>query len=328
MRARSDSQVVRVGAITLLAAVLAMTAALNLQKFPGFRGTSYTAELSDASGLREGNMVQIAGIDVGRVADLEIAGDHVVVHFTVDPGHRFGEDTTASVEVLNLLGEKFLNLRPAGAGEMEEDATIPLERTDASYDIVEVFGELSDTTENIDLPQLQQALDEVAGTMNRSSEEAAAAFTGLSRLSRTVASRDKELESLLARADSVATLLDERKGDLVALMREGDLVLRELRKRREAIHVLLESTATLSRELGGLVDDNQEQIGPMLEELRAVTQTLVERKKQLRAVFRNFGPYVRIMSNVIGNGPWFDAYASNLFSLGSGEFTPGRGGDG
>ena len=47
------------------------------------------------------------------------------------------------------------------------------------------------------------------------------------------------------------------------------------------------------------------------------------RLKQLRAAVHNLGPYTRILSNIIGTGPWFDAYASNFFGLGTGEFVPG-----
>ena len=321
-RGRSAQQISRIGAISLAIAFLAMAAALNLQKFPGLRGTPYTAELSDASGLHEGNMVQIAGVRVGRVGEIELAGDHVVVHFTVDGERHFGEESTASVEVLNLLGEKFLNLVPQGEGEMAADSTIPLERTDASYDIVDVFTELSQTTERIEIPQLKQALNTVADTMDRTSDEASSTFDGLSRLSRAIAARDTELESLLTRANSVSKLLAARKGDIVALIKDADLILQELRLRREAVHSLLLNTARLSRELGGLVDDNQEQIGPMLEQLHVVTQTLVTRESQLRASIHNLGPYTRILSNVIGTGPWFDAYAVNFFALPSGEFTP------
>ena len=321
-RGRSPGQVARIGAISMVVALLMMAAALNLQKFPGFRGTSYTADLTDASGLHEGNMVQIAGVRVGRVGEIELAGDHVIVHFTVDSGRSFGGETTASVEVLNLLGEKFLNLRPQGSGEMAEDANIPLSRTDASYDIVDVFSRLTDTTENIDVPQLQRALDSVGDTMNQTSEEAGATFDGLYRLSTAIAARDDELESLLQRANSVSRLLADRKGDIVALVKDADLILQELRERRKAVHSLLVNTARLSRELGGLVDDNQEQIGPMLSELHQVTQTLVTRESQLRESIDNLGPYTRILSNVIGTGPWFDAYAVNFFALGSGEFRP------
>jgi phospholipid/cholesterol/gamma-HCH transport system substrate-binding protein len=321
-RGRSPRELSRIGAISLAVALVALVGAMNLQKFPGLRGAPYTAEFSEAGGLQKGNMVQVAGVRVGRVSDIELAGDHVVVHFTVDAERSFGKDSSASVEVLDLLGTKFLNLQPKGEEEMPEDGNIPLERTSSSYDIVKVFGRLADTTEGIDIPQLQRGLTSVADTMNRTSDEAEATFDGLSRLSRTIASRDAELESLLSRANSVSRLLAARKGDIVTLMKDADLILRELKRRREAVHSLLVNTARLSRELGGLVDDNQRQIGPMLDELGELTQFLLDRKKQLRATIQNLGPYTRILSNVIGTGPWFDAYAVNLGALGSGEFTP------
>ncbi len=321
-RGRSAREISRIGAISMVVALVALVGALNLQKFPGLRGAPYTAEFSEGGGLQKGNMVQIAGVRVGRVSDIELAGDHVVVHFTVDAGRSFGNESSASVEVLDLLGTKYLNLQPKGEAEMPEDGTIPLERTDSSYDIVKVFSRLSKTTEGIDVPQLQQALTSVADTMNRTSDEAEATFDGLSRLSATIASRDAELDSLLSRANSVSQLLADRKGDIVKLMKDADLIMRELRSRRRAVHALLVNTARLSRELGGLVDDNQKQIGPMLQELRAVTQLLLERKEQLRATIHKLGPYTSILSNVIGTGPWFDAYAVNLGALGSGEFTP------
>jgi phospholipid/cholesterol/gamma-HCH transport system substrate-binding protein len=323
VRGYSEARLARIGAISLVIALVAMAAAMNLQRLPGLRGTAYEAEFTDASGLHKGNMVQIAGIPVGRVSKIDLAGDHVVVHFTIDRGVEFGDESSASIEVLNLLGEKFVNLLPDGSEQSEAGATIPLERTHSSYDIIDVFTELSDTTENIKIPQLQQALNTVADTMNRSSDEAALTFEGLSRLSTTIASRDQEIQSLLTRASSVSRLLADRKGDVVQLIKDGDAILQELRARKEAIHALLVGTASLSRELGGLVDDNQAQIGPMLENLHDVTQLLLDREKQMRAAIHNLGPYTRILSNIIGTGPWFDAYAANFFSLGSGEFQPG-----
>ena len=323
MRGMSDRQLARIGVISIVVALIAMAAALNLQKLPGLRGTPYQAEFTDASGLHSGNMVQVAGIPVGRISSIDLAGDHVVVHFTLDPGTEVGNDTEASIEVLNLLGEKFLDLKPAGSQHLEAGATIPLDRTDSSYDIVKVFTELSDTTQRIDIPQLQQALTSVAGTMRRSSDEAKLTFDGLSRLSVAIASRDSEIQSLLKRADSVAQLLDDRKGDVVELIKQGDLILEELHNRREAVHALLVGTAELSKQLGGLVDDNQAQLAPMLQQLKQVTQLLIDRESQMRAAIHNLGPYVTILSNIIGTGPWFDAYAANFFGLGTGEFQPG-----
>lgn len=315
MRRYSAAQLSRIGTITIVVLLVLMLAALNLQKFPGMRGTGYSAQFSDASGLHKGSMVQIAGVKVGRVDEIELKGSYVVAHFDIDNGVEFGDRSTATIEVLNLLGEKFIDIHPEGDEAAEGGSTIPLARTDSSYDIVKVFGELSDTTENIDIPQLQTALTEVAGTMSRTSDDAGQVFDGLSRVSRTIASRDAELQRLLDRARSVTGLLAERKGDLVQVVKDGNQILGELRARREAIHQLLVNTNQLAAQLGGLVDDNQEQLGPMLADLREVTQVLVKRRAALQRAVKAFGPYTRILSNIIGTGPWFDAYAVNLGSI-------------
>ena len=52
MARRSDRQLKRMGAVCLLVLAVAMAAAFNLQKFPGFRGTHYTAEFKDAPASR------------------------------------------------------------------------------------------------------------------------------------------------------------------------------------------------------------------------------------------------------------------------------------
>jgi phospholipid/cholesterol/gamma-HCH transport system substrate-binding protein len=112
MRA-SEGRVLRLGAITLVVLALVSAATFNLGKFPGFRGTTYYAEFSDASGIHKGNIVQVGGIRVGRVTDVTLDEDRVKVEFEVDGDVEFGPGSRASIEVLNLLGEKYLDLQPA-----------------------------------------------------------------------------------------------------------------------------------------------------------------------------------------------------------------------
>src|SRR3954465_12868364 len=107
MRRYTDAQLIRLGAITLVVMLVVMAAAFNLNKFPGFGGDTYQAYFSDASGLHKGNMVQVGGIRVGRVQDVELEKGKVLVSFEVDHGVEFGKDSAAAVEVLNLLGEKY-----------------------------------------------------------------------------------------------------------------------------------------------------------------------------------------------------------------------------
>src|ERR1700712_1593252 len=129
MARRTDSKILRLGAISLVTLLMVGAAAFNLQKFPGFRGVKYHAQLTDASGLHKGNMVQVAGVKVGRINDIHIERNHVTVDFDVHHA-TLGQKSRAGVQVLNLLGEKYLEITPVGSGEMKPGATIPVSRTD------------------------------------------------------------------------------------------------------------------------------------------------------------------------------------------------------
>lgn len=323
MKRYTDAQILRLGAMSLVVMLVIMAAAFNLSKFPGFGGTSYVAEFTDASGLHRGNMVQVGGIRVGRVQDVSLEGDTVVVQFEVDNGVEFGTESQASVEVLSLLGEKYLELTPAGEGQLDEDTRIPKERTQSAYDIVGVFGDLTTTTEEIDKGQLVQALDVVADTVDSAAPEIEDSLTGISRLSRTVASRDEEIQALLASSKGVSKLLADRSQDIVQLLRSSDLVFAEVQKRKDAIHRLLVNARSLAIELRGVATDNQRQIGPALREVDELLALLNGKEKQLKATLAALGPYVSILGNIIGTGPWFDAYAVNLAAIPTGEFLPG-----
>lgn len=322
-RNTSDARILRLGAISLVIMALILVASFNLSKFPGFGGTTYTAEFTDASGIHRGNIVQIAGIRVGRVSKVELDGPQVRVSFEIDNGVEFGEESAASIEVLNLLGEKYLQIVPAGDGQLDPDSTIPLERTTAAYDIVHVLGDLTTTTEAIDTDMLKQAFDVLSDTVDSAAPEIAASFDGLSRLSQSVATRDAELQKLFASSKGVTQVLADRSDDLVKLMGSADLVFEELKRRKADIHQLLVNARQLARELRGVATDNQQQIGPALRQVDDLLDTLISREKELKATLHAFGPYVSILGNIIGTGPWFDAYAVNLLAIPSGEFLPG-----
>jgi len=323
MARHSDHSILRLGAISLVVLVLVMAAAFNLQKFPGFRGTGYHADFSDANGLSQGDMVQIGGVRVGRVNSIKIHSDHVTVNFDVHGAH-FGPETKASVEVLNLLGTKYLNLVPAGSGTMASGSTIPISRTRTTYDVVSTLDELTTTTEQLDTDQLATALRTLAGTIDASAPEVHESFTGISRLSSSIASRNHEVTQLIQHANGVTKLLAQRKDDLVTLMKQGDVVFEELQSRKEAIHRLLVSARQLAISLKGIADDNRDEIGPALADLHEVTVNLRKQKDNIQATIHNLEPYASILINVIGTGPWFDAYVPNLVGMVTGEFVPGR----
>ena len=61
-----------------------------------------------------------------------------------------------------------------------------------------------------------------------------------------------------------------------------------------------------------------------IDALNQALKFLNARDEDLTKTIQNYGPYASILINIIGTGPWFDAYLANLTGIVSGEFVPGR----
>jgi phospholipid/cholesterol/gamma-HCH transport system substrate-binding protein len=315
-----DRNPVMIGAIGLAVIVALLLLAFNISDLPLLGGKSYSAALTEAGGLKAGDDVRIAGVKVGKIRTVGLDGDHVVVDFRVGRSTHLGSQTSASVRIKTILGQKYLALDPAGPGDLT--ATIPTSRTTPAYDVVEAFSDLATTTESIDTTQLANALDTVSTTFKDSPTQVRAAVAGLGRLSRTIASRDQQVRELLDHANGVTGVLSARNKELVSLLSRGDLLLQELRKRRADIHTLLVSTVTLSQQLTGLVRDNRAQIGPALANVKSVLDTLQANQANLDRSIALLAPFVRVFANTVGNGRWFDTYIQNIVPVPGGIASP------
>jgi phospholipid/cholesterol/gamma-HCH transport system substrate-binding protein len=274
-------------------------------------GTTYQAEFREAAGLTAGDMVTVAGVEAGRVQDVELAGDHVLVTFKVTDAW-VGDRTSASIQIRTLLGAKTLALDPQGDEDLDADGVIPLARTSSPFDVVEAFDGLSGTLDQIDTGQLAQSLNTLSDTFKDTPPEIRGALDGLSRLSTTIASRDEEIRKLLAGTHELAGVLADRNADVEKLLKDGNLLLDELQRRRDAISRLLDGTIALSEQLRGLVADNKDQLKPTLEQLDRVAALLQRNKDSLGAGIRDLAVFVRLFANATGNGEWFDNYICAL----------------
>ena len=292
--------------------LLMLFAAFNAERLPIIGGgTVYKAEFSEASGLRPDDEVRVAGVKVGKVDDIALEDGKVLVAFRID-NVELGRETVAAIRIRTLLGRKYLALDPQGSGELDPDTPIPLERTTSPFDVVEAFQFAGENLQRVDTDQLAASFDTLAETFRNSPDEVKASLDGLSRLSRTIASRDDQLRTLLESAGGVTEVLAARNEEFTQLMRDGDLVFRELQRRREVINSLLVSTSQLSAQLVGLVRDNEAQLAPALRQLEQVTRFLQRNETSLERTIANMAPFIRLFTNVLGTGRWFDTYVQNL----------------
>ncbi|HEY3472368.1 MAG TPA: MCE family protein [Amycolatopsis sp.] len=295
-------------------AVLALgfIAALNSDDLPVIGGgTTYSAEFSEASGLQKDNDVRIAGVKVGKVSDIELDGASVKVSFKVKDAW-LGDRTSAAIKIKTLLGQKYLSLDPQGENSLNPGTGIPRDRTMAPYDVLDAFRGLSQTVDNIDTKQLAQSFDTISQTFANTPQDVKGALSGLSKLSDTIASRDEQLSNLLANTREVSQTLVDRDAEVQKLLTDGNKLLDELSKREDAITALLNGSRELATQLQGLIDDNDKQLDPVLTQLDQLTSMLQRNQDSLADGIKKFAPFIRVFTNTIGNGRWFDNYICGL----------------
>jgi len=308
-RERNKTVIGLTGVLTLLA-MLVVSFKTDSLPFVGC-GEHIKADFTEAAGLQKMDEVRVAGVKVGKVTGIKLAGDHIVVTMCVKGAH-LGALTHADIKIKTVLGRKYMSLTSDGDGTLDTGKDIPIDRTSSPFDVSPAFQQLAQTVGGVDTAQLAKSFTVLADDFRNSSSEVRASLEGLSRLSATIASRDAKLRQLLTHAQGVTAVLQSRDEDLVSFLKEADLVLQEVKARRDAIHRLLVTTTELSEQLTSLVRENRATLAPALRHLRAVSAVLRKNEQNIDVALPRMAAFVRLFANNLGNGRWFDTYVWNL----------------
>jgi phospholipid/cholesterol/gamma-HCH transport system substrate-binding protein len=131
-----------VGLFVLVGIVCLGYLAIKLGKLELVGGNYYElyADFSTTSGLKKGAAVEIAGVEVGRVKDIALKEDRALVVLAVNQGINVYDDAIASVKTRGIIGEKFMELSPGGAGEKLADGGMILD-TEPGIDLEQVISQ-------------------------------------------------------------------------------------------------------------------------------------------------------------------------------------------
>jgi phospholipid/cholesterol/gamma-HCH transport system substrate-binding protein len=114
----------------------------NLNLF-GDRSYGIVARFGSVSGLKQGALVEMAGVRVGTVSRISLDPEtyEAVLVLSVDQGVRLQEDTIASIRTSGIIGDKFVDLSPGGLDEflqpgdriVETQSAVNLEQLVSKY---------------------------------------------------------------------------------------------------------------------------------------------------------------------------------------------------
>jgi phospholipid/cholesterol/gamma-HCH transport system substrate-binding protein len=306
---------VSVGVIGVLVGIAFMAGLLHL-----FDDTyQVRAVFTDASGLRGGDEVRVAGVKAGRVSGMEVDRQHghVIVTMEVDSGVDLGPDTEAEIALATLLGAKYVRLagdvrEPYLASVDRDERTIPIERTRTPFDLFEVAGTGTRVIERTDNEKLNLFINQLADVTDGRQEGIAQLVRGIDDVASAVNEREDELRSLLEHADRLTRLLAEKDRTLVALIDQSRGILRLLADRRTELEAALAGGGQMAQELARLISDNEGRLQSILDDLSPTLALLDRRNAELNTTLAVAGPAQLLQARTGVHGPWADIFVRAL----------------
>jgi phospholipid/cholesterol/gamma-HCH transport system substrate-binding protein len=311
MRLLEPPNTPRIGLMGLVVALLVVAVGQAFTSVPMlFAGPSYYGQFSDTGGLNKGDKVRIAGVNVGHVEGIKIAGDHVVMKFSIG-GNTIGTESRLAIRTDTILGKKVLEIEPRGTQTLRPNGVLALGQSTTPYQIYDAFFDVTKAASGWDIDTVKQSLNVLSQTIDETYPHLSATLDGVARFSDTIGKRDDEVKHLLAQANKVASVLADRSQQIDRLLVNAKTLLAAFNQRSQAIDALLTNIAAVSTQLRGLITDNPN-LNHVLEQLRTVSDLLVARKDDLAQSLAIAAKFAAGLNEAVASGPYFKVLPANL----------------
>ncbi|OBJ56674.1 MCE family protein [Mycobacterium sp. 1423905.2] len=311
----SRGMIIKFGAFALVMVLLTVSLFFVFGQYRTGSTTGYSAVFADASRLKEGQTVRVAGIRVGTVNSVSLRSDKkVLVKFDVDNTVVLTTGTRAAVRYLNLVGDRYLELLngPGSTKILPAQGQIPVDRTAPALDLDLLLGGLKPVIQGLnpkDVNELTAALLQVfqgeGGTLQ-------SLMSKTSSFSNTLADNNDTVQQLIDNLNTVLGTLDKDgdkfSGAIDRLQKVVTAFSDERRTIGTAIDALDSGTASIAdllnrarRPLAGTVDELN-RLAPILESDQDKLDTSLHRLPH------NYKKLVRLGSY----GSWIPYYLCEL----------------
>ena len=305
---RTAVGLVALGVLIVLLATLVIITKVG----PGYR--HYSAEFIQAAALLPGNPVTIAGIPVGTVTGMKLAGDHVVVDMRIQDDVDLGKDSRAAIMVTTILGSRYLSLHPGGGGPLANN-TIDLNHTEVPYDLQQALQDVAVNYGAVDTDQLASAVQALGKQIETLPPMIPKAMDNLHKLSTVMADRRAQLGSMLK--TMVTTTLRRQQSSIGSMVNQGQQLFGEFVARREAFRMMLQSLTQLVNVLDDTVVTNRTQMDELLASTSKLTGLLAQHDDMLHAILQSAPIALRGIANATGTGNSIDGNIVNGFAIDS-----------
>jgi phospholipid/cholesterol/gamma-HCH transport system substrate-binding protein len=283
------------------------------------RTSSYAAEFNNVSGLRSGQFVRASGVEVGKVKDIKLieGGHRARVEFDVDHSIPLYQSTTAQVRYLNLIGDRYLELK-RGDGEdadrvLPAGGFIPLSHTQPALDLDALIGGFKPLFRALDPEKVNNIATAIitvfqgqGGTINDILDQTA-------QLTSHIAERDEAIGEVVKNLNIVLDTAVKHRKDFDGTVDNFEKLITGLNNHADPFAAGVANISNAAGTVGDLLADNRTLLHKTLNYLEPIQQSIVDQRDLWDDQIHRTPIGMNIVSNAVGNyGDWVNFYLCDL----------------
>ena len=280
---------------------------------------SYSAEFSNASGLKNGQFVRASGVEIGKVEKVRLieGGTRAQVDFNVDRSILLYQSTTAQIRYLDLLGDRYVELtRGEGEGAdrvLPPGGFIPLSRTSPALDLDALIGGFKPLFRALDPQKVNAIASSIitvfqgqGGTINDILDQTA-------DLTAHIAERDQAIGEVVKNLNIVLDTTVRHRKEFDQTVDNFEKLITGLSNHADPLAAGVAHISDAAGTVADLLADNRALLHTELNYLQALQQPLVEQRDQLGDLIHKTPTALNLIGRSIGlYGDWVNFYVCDL----------------
>src|SRR4051812_7070897 len=280
------------------------------------RTSGYSAIFSNTSGLRQGQFVRASGVEVGKVSNIELidGGSKVRVDFSVDRSLELFDGTTAAVRYLNLIGDRYLELKRGDSDKrLPAGGTIPIEHTQPALDLDALIGGFRPVFRALDPDKVNNIAQSIitifqgqGGTINDILDQTAS-------LTSALADRDQAIGEVVKNLNTVLDTTVKHQQQFDQTVQDFEKLITGLKDRKDPIASSVANISDAAGTIADLLADNRPLLQSTIGHLETLQQPLVDQKDQVNDILVRLPTAFNIIGRAGGiYGDFFNFYACDI----------------
>ncbi|MCV7260434.1 MCE family protein [Mycobacterium shimoidei] len=280
------------------------------------RTTGYSALFTDVSGLRAGQFVRASGVEIGKVTKVTLIDNdtRVLVDFKIDHELDLDAATTASVRYLNLIGDRYLELKRGDSGKrLAPGSTIPLEHTQPALDLDALIGGFRPLFKALDPDKVNSIASAIitvfqgqGGTINDILDQTAS-------LTATLAERDHTIGEVVNNLNTVLATVVKHHHQFDQTVDKVEALITGLKNRADPLAAAAAHISGAAGTLADLLGADRPLLHSTLEHLDGIQQPVIDEMPTVDDVLGKLPNAYRIIGRTGGlYGDFFNYYLCDI----------------